>query len=137
MVYDALSYTWGDASKTKPILVNGCRFDTTESLHAALLQLRDLEPDSKFTKNELICIDALCINQKDDAEKSLQVQMMRDIYSEAAQVIVRVGTPRVKSREGFDAIMSIVWACNDYKSPKEDYGPGSATSHERLLVAPA
>ena len=36
-------------------------------------------------------IDALCINQQDDDEKSQQVALMREIYSSAKQVLVNLG----------------------------------------------
>jgi hypothetical protein len=38
-VYDCLSYTWGDASKTQPILVDSKRFHATENLVAALSRI--------------------------------------------------------------------------------------------------
>ena len=134
LVYDALSYTWGDASKTKTILVNGCQFDATENLHAALLQLRGFKQSDDYRRNELIWIDALCINQKDDNEKSLQVQMMRDIFSEAAQVIVWLGIPEEESHLGMETMASLVEAYNDYRSPEKD-DTGNATAHyDKLLV---
>lgn len=36
----------------------------------------------------ILWVDAVCINQKDDAEKSIQVMMMGKIYSQASQVLV-------------------------------------------------
>jgi hypothetical protein len=39
----------------------------------------------------IIWIDALCINQQDDEEKALQVQMMRQIYSLAKDVVIWLG----------------------------------------------
>lgn len=41
--------------------------------------------------NRLLWIDALCINQKDNNEKSSQVMMMRDIYAHAKNVLVWLG----------------------------------------------
>jgi hypothetical protein len=43
--YDALSYVWGDASVTKPIQVQGVRFDATVNLERALRHLRDASND--------------------------------------------------------------------------------------------
>jgi hypothetical protein len=42
--------------------------------------------------SELACgADAICINQFDPVERGQQVQLMRDIYSEATRVIVWLG----------------------------------------------
>lgn len=43
-VYFALSYVWGDETKTKRIIVNGYLFQVTENLHDALLQIRKHMP---------------------------------------------------------------------------------------------
>jgi hypothetical protein len=81
----ALSYVWGDPIKIQPIRCNGLAFEATENLVAAIKQLRNRYPETKFW------IDAICINQKDLPERAQQVQMMRDIYRSAAQVVVYLG----------------------------------------------
>jgi hypothetical protein len=134
LVYDALSYTWGDASKTETILVNGCRFEATVNLHAALLQLRGFESSEDYSRNDLIWIDALCINQNDDSEKSLQVQKMRDIFSDAAQVIVCLGTPEEESHLGMETIVDLAEAYSGYESAKEEDTGNAATQYKDLLV---
>lgn len=83
--YLALSYTWGDASQTGIILVGNTFFHVTKNLEVALAHLtRDEEPLTLW-------IDALCIDQTDNAEKSEQVQQMQQIYSRAASVITWLG----------------------------------------------
>lgn len=72
--YKALSYTWGDASNKVPIRVNDSTFEVTTNLYAALEHIR--EDTSAVT----LWIDAICINQLDDSEKTEQVKMMREIY---------------------------------------------------------
>jgi len=47
------------------------------------LRLRD-EP-------RLLWIDAVCINQTDNVEKTKQVMLMRKIYENAVSVLVRLG----------------------------------------------
>jgi heterokaryon incompatibility protein (HET) len=135
LVYDALSYAWGDASKTKTIFVNDCQFEVTENLYAGLLELRDFEPKQKYSRNEFIWIDALCINQTDDNEKSLQVQRMRDIFSEAAQVIVWLGTPKIDVQLGMDTIVLLVEAYSDYKALMESNPHQRPAHYDKLLVA--
>ena len=87
--FHALSYVWGDQSKTKPITLNGKRFNVTENLHDALIQLPSIdETDSSV----LWWIDATCIDQKNLAEKSKQIPKMTEIYASAEAVLAWLGT---------------------------------------------
>ena len=81
--YEALSYAWGIV--TSNIEVNGKTLRASLSLRQALIHLRDAQ------STRTIWIDALCINQKDEREKSEQVQQMREIYARARRVIVWLG----------------------------------------------
>lgn len=83
--YSALSYRWGSPSDTVPIVLEGQTFQVTTNLEAALRQFR------KPRTREVLWIDALCINQEDDKEKSLQVSLMGSIYEEAQFVHVWLG----------------------------------------------
>lgn len=89
--YDALSYTWGDHNSRVSISVkvdnpkDTKSINVTRNLSMALRHLRDhSEPRSLW-------IDALCINQKDSAEKAHQVAMMTQIYKNADQVRIWLG----------------------------------------------
>jgi hypothetical protein len=77
----ALSYVWGDLNDTLPICVSGNTISATRNLHEVLQSLWTLKFD------QLIWIDALCINQQDLIERSTQVALMGDIYSRALYVL--------------------------------------------------
>lgn len=64
LVYHALSYAWGDASKTTPIILNGSPFDVTDNLYAAMLQLRDFDGTPGLKGCCLFWIDALVSTRK-------------------------------------------------------------------------
>tara|TARA_R110002003_G_scaffold143_14_gene13289 strand:- start:8941 stop:11418 length:2478 start_codon:yes stop_codon:yes gene_type:complete len=85
--YEAVSYTWGSPEKTREILVDGYRIKVTESAYEMLLSMSSLW----FPK--LLWVDAICINQENDAEKAEQVQLMQMIYSSAILVNVWLGNP--------------------------------------------
>ncbi|RYN18332.1 hypothetical protein AA0113_g9745 [Alternaria arborescens] len=88
--YDALSYTWGDSATTKPIEVDGFKIRVTTNLEQALRHLRDV-------KNDLtLWVDAVCINQSDNSEKSQQVALMGQIYRQCAQVRIWLGCDSFK-----------------------------------------
>jgi hypothetical protein len=83
--YTALSYVWGDPTATTTISINSRSINVTTNLELALRCLR--------SSNDAIplWIDALCINQKDDQEKSKQVSRMREVYMNAETVNVWLG----------------------------------------------
>ncbi|KAK5637271.1 hypothetical protein RRF57_012983 [Xylaria bambusicola] len=83
--YEALSYAWGSPTTNRVILVEGVQIRVPENLYNALMGLRPT------TGVLTIWIDYLCINQKDETEKSWQVGMMKDIYSHASRVLAWLG----------------------------------------------
>lgn len=83
--YEALSYTWGDTTVTEEILVDGCKRKVTKSLYEILAS------HSALLMPKLLWIDALCIDQENEAEKSNQVQLMKTIYLNALFVTVWLG----------------------------------------------
>ncbi|KAJ9659975.1 hypothetical protein H2198_002865 [Neophaeococcomyces mojaviensis] len=50
----------------------------------------------------VIWIDAICINQKDVAERSAQVRIMAEIYQQAFQVVIWLGEHDPQSRRAFE-----------------------------------
>lgn len=83
--YDALSYCWGKPELTRSILINGLDYPITTTLYEALQRIR------KHSEIRHLWVDALCINQHDLDERSLQVANMLTIFSKAQQVICWLG----------------------------------------------
>ncbi|KAK8070241.1 HET-domain-containing protein [Apiospora phragmitis] len=101
--YEALSYLWGSPADPRPVqvaqLAPGClpvdRTDhsmlqwTTvkvgQNLEAALQHLR------LHDQPRNLWIDALCINQQDEDEKSKQIVRMATLYRMASRVVVWLG----------------------------------------------
>jgi hypothetical protein len=84
--YTALSYVWGDPTKTGSIYVDGHNFTITATLEAAL---RDLRDPSRVLP---IWADALCIDQSNMIERSSQVALMAQIYSIAHHTVIHLGS---------------------------------------------
>jgi len=85
--FEALSYTWGEEARDRPISIDDhCRTHVSVNLKTALLRLRRNDGSGR-----LLWIDALCINQGDIQERNSQVLMMRDIYATAQDVAVWLG----------------------------------------------
>ncbi|KAM6511632.1 hypothetical protein FALCPG4_016634 [Fusarium falciforme] len=83
--YQTLSYAWGDPLDCRSITVAGRTTPVTVNLFNALRRL--WLPDDE----QRLWVDALCINQADDVEKSHQVNLMRDIYSRTTQTVLWLG----------------------------------------------
>ena len=92
--YDAVSYAWGEPTFTNSIRYRGR--DTVVKITAHVdTMMRYLR--KKYTSRHL-WIDAICLNQNDNEEKSMQVQLMDEIYSQARKVRIWFGdedTPEV------------------------------------------
>jgi len=86
--YDAISYVWGTAPASVTVMCNNRPLLITPT---ALEMLKYLQQYQAKTATRKIWIDAICINQADQEEKSTQVPLMRDIYSRAATVLVWMG----------------------------------------------
>jgi hypothetical protein len=105
--YLARSYVWGAVERIHPLLVNGNWYYVTQNLLYALQHLRNMRgPDCGIP----FWIDALCIDQDDEEEKSHQVILMREIYSQAYKVLVWLGPPSEES-EMLLARMRAMKAC--------------------------
>jgi hypothetical protein len=97
-LYEALSYVWGDTDETEAIIVHGHSFNVTQNLHAALRHLRN----RSFQR--ILWIDAICINQKDDNEKEIQIRFMAEIYGQADRVIIWLGVCKDNSDKALEDI---------------------------------
>jgi len=103
----ALSYVWGNPSKTCPIILDECVFWVTESLNAALERLQE------YDRILLLWVDAVCINQADLEEKSAQVQQMDKIYVMAQLVLGWIGPAADGSDVALKALNYVGKACHD------------------------
>lgn len=100
--YVALSYAWGDVEDTRTILLHGHEFPVTLSLWYALDRLHSRDGPV------LVWADAACINQKDDGERSHQVQSMTGIYSKATSVAIWLGPESEDSNVAVQLLSDLV-----------------------------
>lgn len=82
--YVSLSYEWGSSVRDHGILcTDGTIMRITKHL---FLSLRELRQNSY----KVVWADQICINQKDNEERSQQLLMMNRIYSQATSVVVEL-----------------------------------------------
>lgn len=84
-IYEAVSYYWGPPAEQKSILLDGKTVFIRATLHSFMTIL------CRKGLNTPLWLDALCINQRDDMERSQQVAMMSDIYRNAGGIKSWIG----------------------------------------------
>ncbi|KAF6842511.1 heterokaryon incompatibility protein [Colletotrichum musicola] len=97
--FTALSYVWGDCSGNEYTLhCNGCDIPITKNCRDAIASLRSQHADLT------IWIDAVCINQGGEKEKTSQMQMMEEIYTWAQTAFVWLGNGNTKSVNAMECL---------------------------------
>ncbi|OGM45269.1 hypothetical protein ABOM_006437 [Aspergillus bombycis] len=127
--YKALSYVWGRSKHSQPICLNGSPIHITRHLRRALRQLRN--------DNEAVClwVDAVCINQSDDEEKTEQVKMMGKIYAQSQEVVVYLGDAFSPSfSQSFTTPSDTTDAMSHTMTPKDCYSTSAFNEIDTGLV---
>lgn len=96
--YEALSYVWGSEYKPRAITVDNSKLEVTQNLYTALLRLQDNHCC------RYVWVDAICIDQSNEREKSNQIPLMAEIYMKARRVIVWLGDAEADSDDALEAI---------------------------------
>jgi hypothetical protein len=127
--YDALSYEWGAPEPKFSIDVGNGSIQVTKNCYEALLRLRHR------ARKRTLWIDAICINQRDEKDKSHQVAMMADIYSKADRVIVWLGERTPESDYALDWCQYVSRMSFNWPVAKFNYRPNLLRAKERRRVA--
>ncbi|KAI0894965.1 heterokaryon incompatibility protein-domain-containing protein [Annulohypoxylon nitens] len=122
--YIALSYTWGQPDFTEPLILNNAIKLITPNLAGALRRFRQV--------GRRIWVDAVCINQEDNKEKSEQIPLMRNIYHNASCVMVWLGD-KSEDVESFKVLRAA--AGNGYAKLKPDDDFTESLSTHALRIA--
>ncbi|TLD16372.1 uncharacterized protein PgNI_00620 [Pyricularia grisea] len=122
--YEALSYTWGDATQQHEIELNGKAHLVTSNLYQALRDLR-LENEDR-----VLWVDAICINQQDVRERGHQVGQMTLTYRNAERVLIWLGPGSTHT----DAILTWMNALDQRVVIRRDYRRNSTEAWRAELV---
>lgn len=115
-VYEPLSYTWQDDNTVQPcddtiadgvppllfLSDSGHFLELTSNLARALCSVR--KPETERT----IWVDSICVNQDDTAERSRQVDRMKDIYAKAFTVLVYLGRESTQGDSSSSTAMALL-----------------------------
>ncbi|KAK7931217.1 HET-domain-containing protein [Apiospora marii] len=96
--YEAVSYCWGEPLFTERLMLS-INASPDKAVKYITANLRDALV--RFRQHDLVrrlWVDAVCIDQENDAEKAVQIGYMPKIYTQASGVLIWLGN----SREGAD-----------------------------------
>ncbi|KAJ2983617.1 hypothetical protein NQ176_g558 [Zarea fungicola] len=118
-----ISYAWGNPEMNHTVICNGRRLLITANLSTALRSIFALVNRSTtelFSPGDELrfWVDSICINQKDSMEKSEQVALMKDIYSQSDGTIAYLGAPQ----DGGDPNDGFMTSCLAIKVVPLGYG---------------
>ncbi|KAM5344545.1 hypothetical protein ACJ41O_013080 [Fusarium nematophilum] len=124
--YSALSYAWSDEGLDVTIQVGDQKMTVSETLHLALVHLRQPNTDKVFW------IDAICINQTSIREKNHQVPLMDKIYSSAQDVIIWLGDATEDTEQ---VIKFINYIAENFTAGSESTGPSQVEEYLQNRVS--
>lgn len=106
--YEAISYAWGNPVHTKTVSVmqdnrQGWLKIPVNLSHA----LRAVQDD---TENVIVWADSICINQKDNHDKTQQLSRIPDIYAQAERVVIWLGVEEEDSVQAHKILHGLVHA---------------------------
>ncbi|RSL76758.1 hypothetical protein CEP51_009667 [Fusarium floridanum] len=89
--YFALSYVWGEKTNLRKIVLQGQDREITPNLASALSRIQSGSLGETPVPVKYLWVDAICINQADNEERSQQVRFMHRIFKSAQVVFSWVG----------------------------------------------
>ncbi|KAI9151335.1 Heterokaryon incompatibility protein [Paramyrothecium foliicola] len=125
-VYTAISYCWGNLPADRRLAIGdeswlpiSSKVEDILTKVVARHAMAHLPKDGYHKLAPILWIDAICINQKDNAERASQVCLMADIYSHANSVDVWLDTAPEPSSPFSAVAIPSQWK---EKEAKCDYG---------------
>jgi hypothetical protein len=100
--YEAVSYNWGEVNRDHSVMCEEGVIMVTGNIVGVLRRFRLTQ------QPRTLWIDTLCINQSDLEEKSQQVSIMGDIYSQAKNVLIWLGEEDDDTELAYETINSLV-----------------------------
>jgi hypothetical protein len=140
--YEALSYSWNEPCSeiqisSPTIICRGVEIQIQPNLWLALRRIR-LRKSPR-----VIWADALCINQSDNEERSLQVQSMTSVYTNARQTLIWLGETSGRAMFSLELVCQLVngwdekkpahfWTVDENTFKEESHKPTGAFDHSEF-----
>lgn len=127
--YEAISYTWSGQALDRPVYANGKEYLVTRNAEDVMRRLRPKRPE--LSRN--LWIDAICINQKDDREKAVEVQLMFEIYANATCVNIWLGQGTESTALALKWLRWYSWSFSGIWKPQAKFA-GAITSVDSIFI---
>lgn len=114
--YEALSYVWGGDAKPHKIVCNRRWFCIGDNLYNFLCERRRRGSDMP------LWVDAICIDQQKNEERTHQVRMMKEIYEKAERVVIWLGKELPMDFEAYQMASKIVHEFQQWAINRDDVG---------------
>lgn len=123
--YTALSYVWGSTELKRYIICNGHLKPVTLNLYDVLWELAR----GHHEVPRLLWIDAICIDQDDNEDRTTQVQLMSSIYLKAKLVLVWLGNPSINSDKKLERFLTALGSNSPVNLKDTEYYQDGMRSH--------
>jgi len=101
--FEAISYRWGAVGGLHQVIIDGRALAISKSAHDILHRR------ASIWRARRLWIDAICVDQSSDNDRTHQVSMMRDIYDRAARTIVHLSANALDAWLTWAFFGNIVW----------------------------
>ncbi|KAF4632192.1 hypothetical protein G7Y89_g5939 [Cudoniella acicularis] len=128
--YSVVSYSWNDQFCDQDLRIDRCYLKVIKNLISGLPHLIEC------ANTQYLWIDAICINQRDDDEKAIQVPLMKEIYTKCQECLVWLGQCTPESELAIDAIPRMAKHFSLLDSPEVWMMEGIAVSSGNVLSSP-
>ncbi|KAF5011626.1 hypothetical protein FDECE_2289 [Fusarium decemcellulare] len=105
--FEALSYVWGTQNDPEIAVVESEKREPMDSIELGKNLASALHHLRYKDKTRSLWVDAICINQNDDKEKSAQVLRMSSIFRDCSRVIAWLGPEDEDTTPAFSALAHI------------------------------
>jgi hypothetical protein len=123
LVYETVSYCWGDPKTRAVIEVDGVDLDVPATCAETLRRMR------RHDKHRVLWIDAVCINQNNVEEKGRQVAFMGEIYHKAFCNLIWLGEEDSSTKE---ALMTIHLLHEDARRETNNFETLAETAYDEF-----
>lgn len=120
LTFETLSYTWGSEEKPYGISIDGDHLSIGSNLFTALQHFRSSDAVRR------LWVDAVCINQADNSERTDQVVIMPYIYARARRTLSWLGEDSPE-HDGRRSMHFLDWFAN-YETPLKHYAASMVVS---------
>ncbi|CAJ0548656.1 Ff.00g022690.m01.CDS01 [Fusarium sp. VM40] len=107
IVFEALSYAWGDQHFPATATVEDTAGKPIGSIKLGGNLATALEYLRYEQETRTLWVDAICINQNDEYEKSAQVLRMSSIYRDCSRVVIWLGPKEKDTEELFSSLARV------------------------------